>query len=155
MTEKHVPGVGQEAPDFALRDTGGNKIRLSEYRGQKNVILSFHPKAFTSVCSAQMLALELNHDTLNELDAVALGINVDHTAAKAAWAKALGIHKFPLLSDFNPRGHVAEKYGIMRAEGFNERSVFVVDKEGTIRFAKVYPIDDLPNLEEVLGVLRK
>jgi len=155
MAEKRVPRVGEAAPDFTLPAIDGGKVSLGDYKGEKNVILSFHPLAWTSVCGAQMLALELNQEALEELDTVALGLNVDPIPSKAAWAKALGVDKLTLLSDFHPQGQVAEKYGILRAEGFSERAVFVVDKEGIIRFARVYPIGQLPDLDEVLDALRK
>jgi len=155
MADKRVPRVGEAAPGFTLPAIDGGKVSLGDYKGEKNVILSFHPLAWTSVCGAQMLALELNQEALEELDAVALGLNVDPIPSKAAWAKALGVGKLTLLSDFHPQGQVAEKYGILRAEGFSERAVFVVDKEGIIRFARVYPIGQLPDLDEVLDALRK
>lgn len=154
MAERTIPKVGEPAPEFTLPAIDGGKVSLSDFRGKKNVVLAFHPLAWTSVCGAQMLALELNQDTLKELDAVALGLNVDPLPSKTAWARALGMSKVPLLSDFHPLGEVAAKYGILRREGFSERAVFVVDREGVVRFAKIYPIRQLPDLEEVLEVLR-
>ncbi|NLE75571.1 MAG: redoxin domain-containing protein [Chloroflexi bacterium] len=154
MAEQHIPKVGEAAPDFTLPAIDGKKVSLSEFKGKKHVILSFHPLAWTSVCGAQMLNLELSQAELEKLDAVALGMNVDPLPSKTAWAKALGISKLVLLSDFEPKAQTAEKFGIRRKEGFSERAVFVVDKQGIVRFAKVYPIGQLPDLNEALEVLR-
>jgi len=90
------------------------------------------------------------------LNTQVLGISVDSVPTKEAWAKSLGIKSFPLLSDFWPHGEVSRSYGVLNTEkGFAERAVFVVDKEGLIRFSKVYPIKEVPDVEEILEVVRK
>lgn len=147
-------GVGEKAPEFTLPASDGSKVSLGQFLGEKHVVLSFHPLAWTSVCGAQMLGLELRYDELEALGAVALGVNVDPVPSKSAWAKVLGLSKLRLLSDFYPHGEVASRYGILRKGGFSERAVFVVDKAGIVRFAKVYPIGQLPHLGEVLDVLK-
>ena len=88
------------------------------------------------------------------LDTQVLGISVDSVPCKEAWAKSLVITSFPFVSDFWPHGGAAQQYGILREEGYSERGVFVVDKRGTVRFAKVYPIEQLPPMEEVLDAVR-
>jgi peroxiredoxin len=148
--------VGDVAPDFTLKDENNNDVTLSSFKGKNNVILSFHPQASTSLCTAQMTLLHLAADSLkNRFDTVPLGISVDAQPSKRAWAAAMGISRVPLLSDFHPQGAVAELYGVHRPEGFSERAVFVVDKQGIIRFAKVYPIRDLPKPEDVIPVLEE
>jgi peroxiredoxin len=155
MPEKELQ-VGDIAPDFTIKDQDGNDVTLSSFKGKKNVILSFHPGAFTSYCSAQMLELELAARDLDEkYDTVPLGISVDSTDTKATWRRALGIKSFPLLADFFPQAGVAEKYGVAHKLGFSKRAVFVVDKQGVIRFAKVYPIHSVPKPEEVYSVLEE
>ena len=72
---------------------------------------------------------------------------------KQAWAESLGVSHVEMLSDFEPKGEVARAYGIYREEGINERAVFVVDKDGIIRFAKVYPIAEQPDLTKIIPVL--
>lgn len=144
--------VGEKAPDFTLRGSLGSKVTLSEYRGQKNVVLSFHPLAFTSVCSAQMLLLELAHERFEQLATQLLGLSVDALPSKEAWAQAIGVKSFPLLADF-PGGEVARRYGLLRPQGFSERAVVVIDKEGLVRFVRVYPMKELPRPEEILPVL--
>jgi glutaredoxin len=85
-----------------------------------------------------------------------LGISVDHIPCLKAWAESLGGISYPLLSDFWPHGAVAEKYGVLRHEdGKSERALFIVDKEGIIRYVDIHDIDDQPDNEEVFQVLRQ
>ena len=85
-----------------------------------------------------------------------LGISVDSTDCQRAWAKSLGrIDNFPLLSDFWPHGEVARKYGVLRAEGFSERALFVIDKQGVIRYADVHDLNDQPDNEVLFRELEK
>lgn len=149
-----VPNVGDTAPDFELPAAGGDTVRLRDFRGKKNVILSFHPLAFTGICSEQMKDLQANIGLLNEKDTVALGISVDSVPAKDAWAQSLGITDVIFLSDFEPKGAVARKYGIyVEEKGFDGRAVFIVDREGRISFVRVFPLGEKPNLAEILPVL--
>jgi peroxiredoxin len=89
------------------------------------------------------------------LDAQVLGISADAVPSKAAWAKSLGGLWFDLLSDFYPHGAVAEAYGILRPEGFPERAVVVVDKQGAVVFAKRYELGEPPDVSEVFAVLEQ
>lgn len=90
------------------------------------------------------------------LNTQVLGITVDSIPTKEAWAKSLEIKSFPLLSDFWPHGKVAKSYGVLNKEkGFAHRAVFVVDKGGLICFSKVYPAKEVPDVDEVLEVVRK
>jgi peroxiredoxin len=146
--------VGEDAPDFELLSHRGGTIRLSDFRGRKNVVLAFHPLAFTPVCANQMCGYESDLKRLEGGDAVVLGISIDAQPAKAAWAKTLGPVSFDLLSDFHPHGQVAQQYGVFRPkEGFSERAVFVVDKEGRIAWVKTYDIPEQPDNEELLKAL--
>ncbi len=144
--------VGDKAPDFVLKDQSNKDVKLSDLRGRK-VVLSFHPLAFTPVCAMQMKDLESSRMKFETLNAVALGLSIDSPFAKKAWAVEMGVEKTPLLSDFFPHGAVAEKFGILRPEGFSERAVFVVDEGGTIRFARVYPMKEVPDIGEILKQL--
>ena len=144
---------GDEAPDFELRSHRGGTVKLSDFRGKKNVVLAFHPLAFTPVCANQMCGYESDLQRLEKSDAVVLGISIDAQPAKAAWAKTLGPISFDLLSDFHPHGEVAQKYGVYRVkDGISERAVFVVDKDGRIAWAKTYDIPELPKNEDFLGI---
>lgn len=145
---------GDEAPDFELRSHRGGTVRLSDYRGKKNVVLAFHPFAFTPVCASQMCGYESNQQQLEARDAVVLGISIDPQPAKTAWAKTLGSISFDLLSDFHPHGEVARNYGVFRQkDGFSDRAVFVIDKEGKIAWAKTYDIPEQPDNQEYLNAL--
>lgn len=141
---------GDYAPDFALKDQTGKEISLSSYKGKK-VVIGFHPLAWTKVCAEQMKDLEQNAKVLEEQGAVALGISVDSSFCKKAWAESLGIKITRLLADFWPHGKVARDYGIFReVDGFSERAVFIVDEAGRIAFEKAYPISELPDINEII-----
>ena len=145
---------GEEAPDFELRSHRGGTVRLSDFRGKKNVVLAFHPLAFTPVCATQMTGYEAALPRLEHGDAVVLGISIDPQPAKSAWAKALGSISFDLLSDFHPHGEVAQKYGVFRpGEGFSERAVFLVGKDGRVKWSKTYDIPEQPDNAELLAAL--
>jgi peroxiredoxin len=89
------------------------------------------------------------------LNTQVLGISVDSVPSHEAWQKSLGGITYPLLSDFNPQGKVTDEYGVRHEKGMSERALFIIDKEGTIRFIDVHPIDKLPECEEILSELKK
>lgn len=89
------------------------------------------------------------------LNAQVLGISVDHIPCLQAWAESLGGINYPLLSDFWPHGHVALKYGVLRPEGKSERAIFVLDKQGVVRYIDIHDIDHQPDNEVVRRVLRR
>jgi peroxiredoxin len=145
---------GSEAPDFELRSHRGGTVRLSDFRGKKNVVLAFHPLAFTPVCATQMSGYESDKARLDRHDAVVLGISIDPQPSKTAWARTLGPISFDLLSDFHPHGEVAARYGVFRPkEGFSERAIFVVNKAGRIAWAKTYDIPQQPDNDELIAAL--
>ena len=148
--------VGDEAPDFELRSHRGGSVRLSDYRGKKNVVIAFHPLAFTPVCATQMSGYQSSMDRFAALNAAVLGVSVDAQPAKAAWAQSLGSISFDLLSDFHPQGAVARRYGVFREnDGISERAIFVVDEQGRIAWARTYAIPEQPDTNEVFEVLRR
>ncbi len=154
MTDKPVE-VGDAAPDFALKDQNEQVHRLSDLRG-KQVVLSFHPLAWTRVCTIQMQDLEKHKADLDGLGAVALGISVDSHACKKAWAQSMGVTNTALLADFWPHGGVAIQYGVFFDDfGFSKRSVFIVDEEGIVTFKKVYPTKQVPDILEILENLEE
>lgn len=104
--------AGQPAPDFTLSAVSGNKISLSHYRGQKNVVLSFVPAAFTPVCSDQWPGYNIVKEMFDANDAILLGITVDNIPTLYAWTRQKGKLWFEVLSDFWPHGAVAGKYGV-------------------------------------------
>ena len=146
--------VGTSLPEFELKDQHGMAVSSSTLRGN-NVLLSFHPLAWTGVCQRQMESLEMNASEFNNHNAKAFGISVDSAPCKKAWAESIGVKITPLLADFWPHGNLAQKLGIFREEdGISERANMIVDKQGSIRWMKVYPIGDLPDLDEVFEVLK-
>jgi peroxiredoxin (alkyl hydroperoxide reductase subunit C) len=147
--------VGSIAPDFALPSHHGGTVRLSDFCDSKNVVIAFHPLAFTPVCAAQMQEYEREQASLERLDAKVFGISVDAGPAKAAWADMLGGISFDLLSDFHPHGQVATAYGVMRDDGISQRALFVVDKAGRIAWAKLYDIPERPVFADLVGELQK
>ncbi len=147
---------GDEAPDFELRSHRGGTVKLSDHRGKRNVVLAFHPLAFTPVCAAQMCAYQSDLGRLAATDTVVLGISIDAQPAKSAWAQTLGPISFDLLSDFHPHGEVAQKYGVFRAkDGISERAIFVVDKAGKVAWARIYQIPEQPGNEELFAALSR
>ena len=145
--------VGATAPDFELRSHTGTTVRLSDFRGRKNVVIAFHPLAFTPVCAAQMQAYERERPRLDALGAHVLSISVDAGPAKHAWAEVLGGISYDLLSDFHPHGKVASDYGVMRDDGISERAIFVIDRNGRIAWARQYAIPEQPDHEALFEVL--
>ncbi len=146
--------VGERAPDFVLKDQDGKDFKLSSFKG-KRVLLSFRPLAWTPVCTDQMSGLEQNFDRFKALNTVAVGIGVDSSASNKAWAKSQNIQKTRLLADFWPHGEVASLYGLFRQQdGFSERANVVVDEDQVIVFAKLYPIQELPEPDEIIKFLQ-
>jgi peroxiredoxin len=144
---------GDRAKEFTLKDQHDKDVQLSDFQ-EKKVLLSFHPLAWTSVCAEQMKALEANKKKFDALNTVALGISIDPVPSKSAWAKELGIKNTMLLSDFWPHGKIAKAYGIFReTNGFSERANIVLDENHRVIFVNVYPIKELPDIEEILRVL--
>jgi peroxiredoxin len=147
--------AGTTAPDFELRSHTGQTVKLSSFKGKKQVVVAFHPLAFTPVCATQMQTYEREQPRLDALNAHVLAISVDAGPSKKAWAESLGGISYDLLSDFHPHGKVATDYGVMRADGISERAIFVVGKDGKIAWAKQYQIPEQPNLEELFKALEK
>jgi len=145
--------TGSKAPDFELKDHNDSTLKISDLKG-KIVLLSFHPLAWTSICAKQMKSLEENLDKFDSLNAVPLGISIDTTPSKKAWAESLGIKRIKLLADFWPHGAVAKEYDIFREkEGFSERANILINEMGQVVFGKVYPISELPDIGEIINLL--
>ncbi len=87
-------------------------------------------------------------------DAQVLGISVDNVPTNKAWADSLGGLSYPLLSDFWPHGFVAVKYGVLRAEGFTERALFIIDKQGIVRYKDIHPIGEQPRNTDLFNALK-
>ncbi len=145
--------LNNPAPDFCLPSHLEKPVTLSDLHG-KNVALAFFPLAFTPVCSSQIPAYEAEMEKFVALDTQILAISVDNTASQKAWATSLGGIHYPILSDFWPHGRVASDYGILRSEGYAERAVFLIDKEGIIRYVDVHDINEAPSNFELRRRIR-
>ena len=149
--------VGQDAPDFTLKNTDMEDVSLSAFKGQKNVVLLFVPLAFTGVCTKELCSVRDNLNRYASLDAEVLGISVDSPFSQKAWKEKEGLN-FALLSDFNRE--VVQAYGaqydnLLGFNGVAKRSAFVIDKAGKIRYAEVLEsAGDLPNFEQVDATLQ-
>lgn len=132
--------VGAEAPDFELLDTEGGKTKLSDFRGQKNVLLAFYPFAFSRNCSAEFCQLRDENADLASTDSLEIiGMSVDHLFTLKAWKEA---ERFPnrFVSDFWPHGAVATAYGVFSEEhGCAKRRTVLIDREGIVRFVEENP----------------
>jgi peroxiredoxin len=145
---------GMKVQDFTLLDQNKEEFTLSKFVGRK-VLLSFHPLAWTAICSEQMLSIEEHWSDFMALDTIAVGVSVDTVPSKKAWASNLGIERTRLLSDFWPHGEVSNMLGVFREkEGFSERANLIVDEEGKLIFSRIYPIKELPDIREILEVLQ-
>jgi peroxiredoxin len=134
--------IGDHAPDFTLNDQTRTPVTLSDFRGQKHVLVVFYPLAFSGVCTGELCTLRDSIDGFRSEEVETLAISVDSTAATAAWAAKEGF-AFPLLSDFWPHGEVAQQYGVFDADrGLALRGTFLVDKDGVVRFAEVNAIPE-------------
>lgn len=155
--------VGDTAPDFELPAVQGEqhiKVKLSDYRGKNSVVVSFHPLDWTPTCGAQVPAFNSDREKFSALGAQVVDISVDSIPSKIAWQKKeIGLMQTPLCADFYPHGEVSRRFGVFREvqpfPGICERAVFIVDKGGKVAFAKVYPLDQAPNNQELLEALKK
>ena len=146
---------GDAAPDFTLKSVSGKTISLKDYRGKKNVVISFVPAAWTPVCSDQWPGYNIVKDIFDSHDAVLLGITVDNIPTLFSWTNQMGKLWFEVLSDFWPHGAVAEKFSVLRSDGVAERALFVIDKKGIIRYIDVHNINQRPPLEALVRAMEK
>jgi peroxiredoxin len=147
--------VGDPAPDFELAAIDGSRVRLSDFRGRRNVVLSFIPAAWTPVCSDQWPGYNLARPLFESHNAVLLGISVDNRATLYAWTRQMGDLWFPVLSDFWPHGAVAAKFGVLRSDGVAERALIFIDTRGMISFIHVSDINQRPHLELIAEQLER
>ena len=152
MPDKQILAPGTAAPDFELRSTPDQLLRLSELRG-KPVVLAFYPADWSPVCGDQMALYNEMRQEFADFNAQLLGISVDGVWCHAAFAKARHLH-FPLLADFEPKGAVSRAYGAYRTgEGISERALFVLDADGVIRWSYLSPVGVNPGADGIFKAL--
>jgi mycoredoxin-dependent peroxiredoxin len=145
--------IGQEAPDFELRDQFKQPVRLSDYRGKKAVVVVFLPFAFSRICTGELCEIRDELEDFSNDDVQVLAITCDAAPSNAAWAEKEG-YTFPVLSDFWPHGAVSRAY-----DSFDEnvgcalRGSFIIDRDGTVRWHVVNGIPDRRDLDEYRRVL--
>jgi len=123
--------VGDTAPDFTLPSTLGKPVKLSDFRGKKNVVLAFYPAAFTGGCTKEMTAYGSDLAKFETADTQVFGVSTDNSPSQK-FAESVNA-TFPMLSDFTKR-EVSKEYGVLMADrGVANRATFVIDKEGKIQ----------------------
>jgi peroxiredoxin len=143
---------GTVAPDFSLRATPDQNVKLSDFRGRP-VILAFYPADWSPVCGDQMALYNEILEEFHRFNAELLGISVDGAWCHLAFAQERHLH-FPLLADFEPKGHAARLYGVYRPDdGTSERALFVIDAAGVIRWSYVSPVGVNPGADGILRAL--
>ncbi|MFB7776850.1 peroxiredoxin [Streptomyces bauhiniae] len=145
--------VGDEAPDFELKDNHGRTVRLSDFRGEKNVVLLFYPFAFTGVCTGELCELRDNLPQFTDRDTQLLAVSNDSMHTLRVFGEQEGL-EYPLLSDFWPHGNVSRAYGVFDEDkGCAVRGTFILDKTGTVRWTVVNGLPDARDLTDYVKAL--
>lgn len=133
--------VGTAAPEFDLALVGDGRVRLSAFRGRRNVLLVFHPFAFTAVCEEEALDLQENLPAFDDAETDVVLVSCDPAPARHAWKQKLGL-TYTVASDFWPHGEVARSYGVFNEEtGGSVRGTFLIDKGGSVVWTLVNDAD--------------
>jgi peroxiredoxin len=147
--------VGAAAPEFSLKDQSQKEVKLSDFKGKKNVVIVFYPLDWSPVCTNEHICLVNDMKRFEQLDAQVLGVSVDSVWSHKAFAEKMGIH-YPLLADFQPRGAVGSLFGVYLADkGITGRAIAVVDRDGKLAWFKNYDIPTVPDVNEVAEAISK
>jgi mycoredoxin-dependent peroxiredoxin len=145
--------IGDEAPDFELRDQRNQPVRLSDLRGQRNVVLLFYPFTFTSVCATELAAIRDDLPTYQNDDVQVLAVSCDTTPSHRVWDEQEHFG-FPLLADFWPHGETARAYGVFDdSRGCATRGTFIIDRAGVVRWKVVNAVPDARDQDDYVKVL--
>ena len=151
--DRHGISVGAAAPDFTLKDQNQKDVKLSDFQGKKNVVIVFYPLDWSPVCTNEHACFVNDMKRFEKLDAQVLGFSVDSVWSHKAFAEKMGIH-YPLLADFQPRGAVADKFGVYLADkGITGRAIAIVDRTGKMAWFKNYDIPTVPDMKEVADAI--
>jgi peroxiredoxin len=145
--------IGAPAPEFTLKDQDQKEVKLSDFRGRKNVVLVFYPLDWSPVCTNEHACIVNGMKQFEALDAQVLGLSVDSVWSHKAYAEKMHI-TYPLLADFHPRGAVAAQYGVYLADkGITGRAISIIDRNGNLAWHKNYDIPVVPDIDEVSKAL--
>ncbi|MHA2066861.1 MAG: redoxin domain-containing protein [Candidatus Thorarchaeota archaeon] len=157
LREHHVClNIGEQAPDFVLPDQNGQEVRLSDFRGKKNVVVTLHPGDLSSGCKDHFMVYQEYLPEFEKADTQVLAVNMASIAKNKDWLEEIGGLGFPVLADFIPLGDATLKYDCyVPKEGYGTRAVFVVDKSGSLRYIEVLkPTGDVcPDISGILDVI--
>lgn len=129
--------TGSEAPDFDLEVSGAERVRLADFRGKRNLLLVFHPRAFTPICEEEALDLEENLPSFASAETDVVLVSCDSSAARQAWKEKLGL-TYTLASDFWPHGEASRAYDVFdETSGTSVRGTFLIDKQGIVVWSLV------------------
>ena len=145
--------VGAAAPEFTLKDQSQKEVKLSDFQGKKNVVIVFYPLDWSPICTNEHACFVNDLKSFEKLDAQVLGLSVDSVWSHKAFADKMGIH-YSLLADFQPRGAVADKFGVYLADkGITGRAISIIDRDGKLAWHKNYDIPVVPPIDEVAKAL--
>ena len=145
--------IGTRAPDFTLKDQHGQDVSLTDFRGEKNVVIVFYPFAFSRVCTGELCELRDNITDFSDDHTALLAVSCDHMFSQRAFAEHDGI-TFPLLSDFWPHGAVSKAFGIFNEKaGCSGRATFIVDRDGILRWQVENEIPQARNIDDYRKIL--
>lgn len=153
MSQTDILQAGEIAPTFTLPRDPDTKISLSSFEGRP-VILAFYPADWSPVCGDQMSLYNEMLPMFTEHNAQLLGISVDSPWSHKAFAEQKKL-KFPILSDFEPKGAVAREYGVYGSDGMAERALFVIDPNGLIQWSHLSPNEENPGADGILRALEE
>lgn len=143
--------VGDEAPDFILKDQDQKEVKLSDFRGKKNVVLAFYPLDWSPVCTNENKCFTNDLPKFQDTDTEVFGISIDSTWSHKAWADALGL-KHRLLSDM--KRDAVKNYGLyLEDANIGKRATVIVDKKGKVRYKKVQEILTARDNNDILKAL--
>ena len=151
--------TGDRAPEFDLDVGHGERVRLSDFLGRSNVLLVFHPFAFTPVCEDEALDLQENLESFRNAQTEIVLVSCDPAPSRQAWKEKLGA-EYTFASDFWPHGAVAKSYGVFNEEaGAAFRGTFLIATDGTVIWSLVKMPDErrtemVPDSLEALSTAR-
>ena len=143
--------INDLAPDFSGEDQFGNTYRLSSFSSWRTVVVAFYPYDWSPICSLQMTEIQRDLELFKNAGALIIAISADSVYSHKSWAEKHGF-KFPLISDYDRR--IASDYGVKNKTGFAERTVFIVGKDGRIKYVRSCKTSERPSNESLLKVLQ-